>query len=129
MVISKDTDFFVHGDGSIKLTWDDAQDDRAEFDLEFEGLIKKVIFYCRSSRIGTFATVGIGLTNFDENTIRLNVPTSQFFFAFEWDVSGLDLRKISKFAIQVDDVGSTGEGQETFLDIDKIMFEVAGNRF
>lgn len=124
LVISMDTTKVVHGNSSLKMLFTAATNDRAEFTGNVKGAIQKVRFYIRSNRVGSFATVGIGLTNFNEHTVKLDLPVSDGSFLFEWDISSLNIKEINKFAIQIDeDFGSPVE-----LFVDKLEVIVTGFR-
>lgn len=121
--ISDCMDFFVHGEKCIQLSYTDAFHMRAELIKNFKGNIKKIRFYIRSNRRGSFLTVGVGLTNWNEYTTPVDIPLIDTFFNFDWDVSSLSIYEINKFALSID------EGvRETPVKvyIDKIELQIDG---
>lgn len=126
--VVKDETFFVFSDGSVALEYGNAPGDRAEFTKNFKGNIESIIFYVRGYKAGSYATVGVGLTNWDENTTKLDMPVGQTFFPFEWNVSSLNLKEINKFAIRIDEDPGTGGVFNGQINIDKISLKVKGNK-
>lgn len=124
LTISKENDLLVHGDGCVRLDFANALSDSVLFERELIGNIQTIRFYIRSNRQGSFASVGVGLTNFDENITKIDFPVADIFYNFEWDVSQLDLKKISKFGIRIDENLPT-----TTIYIDKIEFLLKGHKY
>lgn len=123
--ISDNTDVYIHGSGSVELAYTDAQNDRAELNQNFKGNIKKIMFYIRANKIGNICRVGVGQTNWNENTKDIDIPILSKFFLFTWDVSSLNISEINYFAIQIIDQATTGNSK---IYIDKIEFEVFGHQ-
>lgn len=122
--VTKETGFFVHGDGCIKLEYSDAFNARAELDIIINRRIQKIRFFIRSNKTGQIATVGVGLTNWDENTTKISCPVADLFYQFDWDVSALELRKLRKFAIRIDEQST----DQTQIYIDRLSIEIQGHK-
>ncbi len=125
--IGENDQFIVYGSKSIALSWNAAFGDVAVLTQAINiGKIDKIKFYLRASKVGNYLRVGVGRTQWDENTTALGVVLAERFYGFEWDVSSLDLREINKFGIEVLDSGSNPSG--TIL-IDRIEFYLAGYKY
>ena len=126
LAISIDDTYFVHGDGSLKLVYSNAQNDIAIYEEEFgAGKIEKIRFYIRASKAGAFLTAGIGFGAWNQHTIDVDVMAADRFFLFEWDISSLDLDVIDTFGIQI----SEGATDETSVWIDKLELVVKGHKY
>jgi hypothetical protein len=123
IVLEDETSILVFGASALKVSVNGSSGGRLELDQNFVGLIDKVRFWIRGSTTGTFLTVGIGLTLWDENTRAISIPVQDSYFCFDWDTSSLNLTEINKFAIRID----TDDELEFYLD--KIEFVVKGNPF
>ncbi len=119
------TVFFVHGKSSLQVDYQDAQNDRVELTQNFKGNLLKIRFYIRSNRAGAYLTAGIGLTNFDEHTTKIDIVSQLLFQAIEWDVSALNLKEINKFAIRIDE---PDPGAPNTFFIDRLEFVVEGHK-
>jgi hypothetical protein len=115
---------FVFADGGVKFTAQNASGQRAEIDIEAEGLIREVRFYVRSNQAGAGMTVGVGGSAWNEVTTTLDVPIADTFVPFRWDVSDLNIRTLGKFAIRIDE-DFTAERQ---IYIDKIDVVFSGHK-
>lgn len=120
---SDDTTNFVHGASSLKLDYTSALNARAEIPLVVDiGLIERIRFYIRGSKLGNYLTLGVGTTSWDENTTDLPITAVNAFFLFDWDVTNLGLSSFEKLAIRVDE----GATVATTINIDKIDVKVKG---
>ena len=118
-----DTTVFMTGTGAVKFLYDDDLDSNAVLDLDFKyGKVKKVIFYIRSSRVGKFLTFGVGVSNWNENTIAVSAIRAETWLPIEWDVEGYNLTQINKFGFKIDD------SESGTLWIDGITGIVTGNQ-
>lgn len=122
--ISKDQNLFVHGNGSIKFSFGNSQADYAYITNLIKGNIVRVQCYIRSNRVGSFASIGVGLTNIQENLYKLDFPVKDSFYSLEWNVKSLGLKKIAKFGIQIEE-----NVEPTEIHIDKIVFTIKGHNF
>lgn len=125
LAIAKDEEIFMFADGSVKLTYTNALNDRAELPLIYEGNIQEINFFIRADKFGSYMTVGVGKTNWDENTITIDMPVIDKFYHFKWDVSELDITDIEVFAIRIDENAAT----ENNVYIDKLDFSVKGHQY
>lgn len=124
LAITKGEDFFIHGDGSLLLTYTTADGDRAELTQNFLGNIQAVRFHVRADKPGAYLTVGMGFTNWDENTTTIDIVATQIFQPVDWDVSSLGIKEINKFAFRVDEDAAS----ENKVYIDRVEFTVKGNK-
>lgn len=128
LAVSKGEDFFIHGDGALQLDYADAYQDRVELTQNFRGNIQAIRFYVRANRAGSYMTLGVGLTNWDENTTTVDVVSTQVYQPIEWDVSSLDIKEINKLALRIDEVPATGGGIPNRIYVDRIEFKVKGHK-
>lgn len=119
-----DGDIFVYGQSAIKFSYTDGNLAEAETNIDVMGKIKKIRFYIYASKVGNFLTVGVGQTNFDENTINVPIPTSNVYFPFEWDVSSLGLMNLQKFGLRITDTNLAG----TEFYINRLEVVLAGHK-
>jgi hypothetical protein len=103
LAIATDATFgdFMYSTGSVRLDFQNAANQRVEWNVTAEGIIKEIRFYIKSSATGGFLTVGVGENQWNENTATIDLIEVNEFRPFIWDVSELNLRRIGKFAIKV----------------------------
>ena len=123
IVLEDETSILVFGASAMKISVNGSSGGRFELTQNFVGLIQRVRFWIRANTTGTFLTVGLGLTLWNENTQSVAIPVQNSYFCFDWDTSALNLTEINKFAFQVD----TDNEIEFYLD--KIEFVVKGNPY
>jgi len=120
ITIADDTQYFVFGASSVKFTCANDSGGNIELTEEFKGNIQKIVIWIRANKTGAYLTAGIGLGAWNQYTNVINIPVNETYFAYEWDISDLDLKKINKIGIGID----TDDAFE--LWIDKIEFVVKG---
>lgn len=118
LTVENDTTFgnYVFADGGVKLTFQNAANQRAELDVLAEGIIKQIRFYVKTTVPGALLTVGVGENQWDEYTTDIDVQVRDEFIPFVWDVSELNLRRIQKFAVKV----KANQSQSVNMWIDKL---------
>jgi hypothetical protein len=120
ITLSDSTDYFVFGASSVKAVVNNASGGHIERISEFKGNIQKVIIWLRSNLAGAYLTAGIGLSSWNQYTNKINIPVANAFFAYEWDLSNLELMKIDKVGFGID----TNDAFELYID--KIEFVIKG---
>lgn len=118
-----DSNFYVWGERGVRFEATTAMNDRAQINLNADGIIQSLQFFVRASHSGAFFSVGIGRTVWNEHTLKIDIPASDTFTQIKWDVSNLDLRSIKKFAIHIDQNFSSLHK----IWIDKIDFTFKGS--
>lgn len=124
LALSDDTTNFIYGTGSVKLTFQTADQDRAEFSPAVVGTIKRIRFYIRSTKPGALVTVGVGETTWNEATRLINFGVVNRFFRFDWDVSAENFSQIGKIGFRVEG----DQAAETSINVDKLDILIAGNK-
>ncbi len=125
LVISKDNENFIYADGSIKLSFQNAQNDRIYLEKIFnQGKINKIQFYLQSNLIGSYLSCGFGLADIAEHTFVIDIATRNQFIPIEIDLSTLNIREIRKFGFTV----NQNTESQVSLQIDKIDFNVSGHK-
>lgn len=92
---------YVYSTAGVKLSFQNAANQRAELEFSALGIIKQIRFYIKSSVAGAFLTAGVGRYQWDENTTDVDVQVVDEFIPFVWDVSVLGLQNLGKFAVKV----------------------------
>lgn len=123
LAISVVDDPLVDGAGAIKLDFTSANGDVAEVDSDFYGTALALRIWLRSSTdlTGRVATVGYGLTSWDENTRAVNFGVSGTYFQLDWDLSADNVTRIGEVGIRID-TDSAGS-----IFVDKIEIYAKGN--
>lgn len=124
LAVADDELTFVYADGSVKLTFQNAINQRAETNIYATGLIKEIRFYVQSSVTGALLQVGVGENQWDENTTDVDVQVRDRFDPFVWDVSNLNLRKLQKFGLKV----KANQSQSVNVWIDKLDIIYRGHK-
>jgi len=124
LVVSDDKVTFMFADGSVKLAFTESVGTRAELDIDVEGIIKQVIFYVRATKKGDYLTVGVGSSIWDQHTFDFDISLTGTFIPIVWDLSGKGIRKLGKFAIEV----NQSQVSETRVQIDKLDIVFAGHK-
>lgn len=124
LAISEDSTNNVDGDVAMLLSWTSAINDYAYTINELKGNIKKMRFYYRPSRSGTFIRVGVGWGLWNEYTNDIPIPAAAVgeMVPFEWDLEAEGIMQINRAGFQVLDADSG------YITIDRITFEFDGSR-
>lgn len=122
LALSTETSIIMSGAASLKMQYTSAVGDRAQCDVSVNAFIERLQFYVRSQNDGIVGTVGFGVSVWNENTRSISIPLDDTWLLFDWDVSGLSITEIGKFAIQISDA-SPG-----IIYIDRIVAVAKGNR-
>ena len=104
LAIATDNTFgdYMFSTGAVRLDFQNAANQRAEWSISADGIIKQIRFYVKSTVAGGFLTVGVGENQWNEYTAQIDLTTINEFRPFVWDVSDLGLQKLGKFAVRVD---------------------------
>ena len=99
--MSQDSNFFVYADGSLKLSFQNAQGDKIEYDKTFQtSRIQGFSFYVRADLSGSYLQFGFGNSSIEENLYTVEVHTANTFLPIRLDISKLNLAKIEKVGFQ-----------------------------
>lgn len=121
---AKDSDIFLFADGCVRFDMTEALNQVATVPVDAQGIIRKVFFYVRSNRVGSFITVGVGSTTWNQYTTKIDIPIANTFLPIEWDITSLDVRKIGVFGFRVDEDFTS----EVKVWIDKIDVQYSGHK-
>jgi len=125
LIVSKEENIFVYGDGCIKLNYSNAENDRIELLNPIREKIQKIRVFLRANKTGSFLKIGFGKTNWNENIFNIDLPVKDVFYNLDWDISKLNIDEINKIGFQI----TEGETNPTDLYIDKIEMNAIGNKF
>ncbi len=127
MTKADDTQILFWAASSVKLQYKNAQNQQIVLTQNFKfGKIIKIRCYIRASKIGSYFSIGVGLTTPFEVTTKIDVPISNRFFAFEWNVEDENLTEINKVGFKIDEAGPV---IKTDIYLDKLEFEIVGHQF
>ena len=95
LALTHDSQTFVYANGSLKLTFSNAEGDQIYLEKPFSlGKITKIQFYIQANQTGSFLSFGFGLNSIDERSFKIDIAVSNQFIPIEFDLSDLDIREI-----------------------------------
>lgn len=103
LTVNDDTQFMLYGSKGIRFDFQNAENQRAEIDIEAFGFIQEVRFYVRGSVAGAYLTAGVGEGAWNEQTIKVEIPQAEVFYPIRWDLRESNIRDLKKFAIRIDE--------------------------
>lgn len=122
--VEADTDIYMFANGCPRFDFEAANGQTAELFIDTKGLVKRIAFYARSTRAGSFMTVGIGVDAWGENTVKIAFPAAAVFTPIIVDFSGLNIRDAKYFGFSIDEEFASS----TSVWIDKLDFEFVGHK-
>ncbi len=113
--IFQDSNFFVFANGSLKLSFQNANGDNIEYTKNFKtSQIQSFSFYVRSTSIGSYLQFGFGIHSIEENLYTIGIDTANTFLRVSLDVWSLNLSKIAKVGFKVKE--NTQASTTVYLD-------------